>query len=197
MKFVLAGNNAKKLKEMNDILSSIGIEVVGQKELGFDVHTEETGTTFLENAALKAKEMSAVSVMPAIADDSGLAVDALGGAPGVYSARYGGESCVTDEDRMYLLLQNMQDVEQKSARFVSCVVCAWPDGRVLSAEGEIRGEIIDTPKGENGFGYDPVFYVAELGKTLAELTAEEKNKISHRANALIKLKVELEKMKLC
>ncbi len=193
MIFVLAGNNAKKLREMNDILSSIGVEVRSGREMGFEVHTEETGTTFLENARLKAADMARASNMPAIADDSGLVVDALGGEPGVYSARYGGDACADDGERMLFLLKNMEGMEQRSAHFVSCIVCIMPDGSEISAEGRISGEIAHAPSGEGGFGYDPVFYVPELGKTLAEIPQEEKNKISHRARALEKLKLELEK----
>lgn len=194
MKFVLAGNNESKLREMNSILTSIGIEVVSQRALGFDIHTEETGSTFEENAFLKANELMKASNMPTIADDSGLVVDALDGDPGVYSARYGGESCKSDADRVNLLLKNMENKEQRSAKFVSCVVCIFPDGRSITVRGEVMGEIAKQPSGNGGFGYDPVFYLPEYEATMAEITQEKKNMVSHRGRALQKLRIELENM---
>ena len=194
MKFILAGNNPGKLREMNEILTEIGIEVVRQKDLGFDIHTDETETTFEENAFLKANELMLASGMPAIADDSGLAVDALGGEPGVYSARYGGESCKTDDERTALLLKNMEGREQRNAKFVSAIVCVFPDGKSITVRGEVEGEITLAPTGNGGFGYDPVFYLPQFGRTMAEISQEEKNSVSHRGRALKKLKIELEKM---
>ncbi len=193
MKFVLAGNNAKKLKEMNEILSSIGIEVVSQRKMGFNIQTNETGTTFEENAFLKANELMLASHMPAIADDSGLVVDALDGAPGIYSARYGGDACKNDAERTNLLLGNMENKEHRDAKFVSSIVCVYPDGSTISVRGEVIGEITSVPVGDGGFGYDPVFYLPKLNKTMAQLPSDEKNAISHRGDALRKLKIELEK----
>lgn len=195
MRFILASNNAKKLKELKEILSQFDIEVVSQKDAGLDLDVEETGTTFAENALLKARAACAASGCPAVADDSGLAVEALGGAPGVYSARYGGENggkLKTDEDRYMLLLKNMADKEQREAKFVSSIACVFPNGDILTAEGECHGEIAREPQGDGGFGYDPVFWLPDQGKTMAELLPEEKNAISHRGNALKKFKIELE-----
>ena len=183
MKLVLASKNKKKLVEMNDILSHLGIEVCSEGEAGVDVEVEETGTTFEENSLLKARAVMEESGMPAIADDSGLCVDALGGAPGVYSARYGGEG-LSDVERYQLLLDNMKGQMPRTARFVSVITCCFPDGDVLSARGECEGTIAFAPMGEGGFGYDPIFYYPPYGKTLAEVSPEEKNQVSHRANAL-------------
>ena len=196
MKLVLASKNKKKLVEMNDILSQLGIEVCSEAEAGVDVEVEETGTTFEENSLLKARAVMEASGLPAIADDSGLCVDALGGAPGVYSARYGGEG-LDDIQRYRLLLENMRGQMPRTARFVSVITCCFPNGDVISARGECPGTIALAPMGEGGFGYDPVFFVPGLRKTFAQLTAEEKNAISHRGNALrafaVKLKEYLEK----
>ena len=183
MKLVLASKNKKKLVEMNEILSHLGIEVCSEGEAGVDVEVEETGTTFEENSLLKARAVMEASGMPAIADDSGLCVDVLGGAPGIYSARYGGEG-LSDVERYQLLLDNMKGQMPRTARFVSVITCCFPDGDVLSARGECEGTIAFAPMGEGGFGYDPVFFVPGLKKTFAQLTAEEKNAISHRGKAL-------------
>ena len=176
MKLVLASKNKKKLAEMNDILSHLGVEVCSEAEAGVDVEVEETGTTFEENSLLKARAVMEASGLPAIADDSGLCVDALNGAPGVYSARYGGPG-LDDPGRV--------------------ITCCFPNGDVLSARGECEGTVAFTPIGEGGFGYDPVFFVPPLKKTFAQLTAEEKNAISHRGKALeafqVKLREYLEK----
>lgn len=191
MKLVLASQNKKKLVEMNDILSSLGIEVCSQADAGVDLEPEETGTTFEENSLIKAKAVMEASGLPAIADDSGLCVDCLNGAPGVYSARYGGEG-LSDEDRYRMLLENMRGQMTRAAKFVSVITCCFPNGDVLSARGECPGTIAYAPMGEGGFGYDPVFFVPELKKTFAQLTAEEKNAISHRGKALEAFKVKLE-----
>ena len=183
MKLVLASKNKKKLVEMNDILSHLGIEVCSEAEAGVDVEVEETGTTFEENSLLKAKAVMEASGLPAIADDSGLCVDALGGAPGVYSARYGGPG-LDDVGRYQLLLENMKGQMPRTARFVSVITCCFPNGDVLSARGECEGTIAFAPMGEGGFGYDPVFFVPELKKTFSQLTPDEKNAISHRGKAL-------------
>ena len=189
MKFVLASHNRGKLREMQDILEPLGIRVVLQSDLGLDLEPEETGETFAENALIKAKAVMEASGLPAIADDSGLCVDWLGGAPGVYSARSGGLS--TDPERCALLLQNMRGSTNRAAHFHSAVVCAFPEGEVLSAQGDCFGAIAFAPMGENGFGYDPIFMVPELRKTFAQLTAEEKNAISHRGRALRAFAAEL------
>ena len=179
MKLVLASKNKKKLVEMNEILSHLGTEVCSEAEAGVDGEVEETGTTFEENSLLKARAVMEASGLPAIADDSGLCVDALNGAPGVYSARYGGEG-LDDTGRYWLLLENMKGQMPRTAKFVSVITCCFPNGDVLTARGECPGTIAFAPQGEGGFGYDPVFFVPPLKKTFAQLTAEEKNAISHR-----------------
>ena len=183
MKLVLASKNVKKMREMNDILSGMGVEVCLQADVGIDVDVEETGTTFEENSRLKAQAVMEASGLPAIADDSGLCVDALNGAPGVYSARYGGEG-LSDPERYRMLLDNMRGQMTRTAKFVSVITCCFPNGDVLSARGECPGTIAYAPMGEGGFGYDPVFFVPELKKTFAQLTADEKNAVSHRGKAL-------------
>jgi XTP/dITP diphosphohydrolase len=182
-KFVLATHNPGKLKEMGAILSQYGVEVVSPRELGIAVDVEETGTTFAENAMLKAKAICAASGLPAIADDSGLCVDALNGGPGVYSARYGGEG-LDDKGRYQLLLNTMRGQTTRAAHFACAIACAFPNGDELTAEGRCEGTIAFAPMGEGGFGYDPVFFVPELKKTFGQLTAEEKSAISHRGKAL-------------
>ena len=186
-RFVLASHNQAKLREMRQILGELGILVLSQQEAGVDVEPEETGTTFEENAVIKAVSVMEASGLPAVADDSGLAVDALGGAPGVYSARYGGGHDRSDAERNALLLKNMEHEEQRGAKFVSVIAVAYPDGRILTARGEVRGEIAREERGENGFGYDPLFRLPD-GRHMAELSNEEKNAISHRGNALRELK---------
>ena len=191
MKLVLASKNRKKLAEMNEILSRLGIEVCSEAEAGVDVEVEETGTTFEENSLLKARAVMEASGLPAVADDSGLCVDALNGAPGVYSARYGGEE-LDDAGRCRLLLENMRGQMPRTARFVSVITCCFPNGDVISARGECPGTIAFAPMGEGGFGYDPVFFIPGLKKTFAQLTPEEKNAISHRGKALELFKAKLE-----
>ena len=181
--FVLATHNPGKLKEMGAILSQFGVEVVSPKDLGITVDVEETGTTFAENAMLKAKAICAAAGLPAIADDSGLCVDALNGAPGVYSARYGGEG-LDDRGRYMLLLNNLRGQTTRAAHFSCAIACAFPNGGELTAEGRCDGTIAFAPMGEGGFGYDPVFFVPEKAKTFGQLTAEEKSAISHRGRAL-------------
>ena len=183
MKLVLASKNQKKLRELREILSAQGVEVVSEADVGVDVDVEETGTTFEENALLKARAVCEASGLPAVADDSGLCVDALGGAPGVYSARYGGPG-LDDVGRYQLLLENMRGMLDRRCKFVSAICCCFPDGEVITARGECPGTLAYAPKGEDGFGYDPIFFLPERKKTFAELTAEEKNAISHRGNAL-------------
>ena len=191
MKLVLASKNEKKLKEMNEILSGMGVEVCSQADAGVDVDVEETGTTFEENSMLKAKAVMEASGLPAIADDSGLCVDALNGAPGVYSARYGGEG-LDDAGRYRLLLSSMPAGKPRTAKFVSVITCCFPNGDVLTARGECPGTIAFAAMGEGGFGYDPVFFLPKLKKTFAQLSAGEKNAISHRGRALEAFQAKLE-----
>ena len=184
MKYVIATHNAHKLIELRRILLPLGIEAVTDRDLGTELpEVEETGTTFAENAYLKAASACEATGLPAIADDSGLVVDALGGRPGVYSARYGGEEA-TDDDRNVLLLGEMKDVPagQRQARFISAVCCVFPNGDVLRSEGAFEGEIAYAPAGENGFGYDPIFMVGD--RTSAQMSPAEKDAVSHRGKAL-------------
>ena len=171
MKFILASQNQHKLVEMQNILSAHGVEVVLQSELGLHVEVEETGATFAENAMLKAKAVMAASGLPAIADDSGVCVDALNGAPGVYSARYGGPE-LDDVGRYRLLLENMRGARDRTAHFTSAIACAFPNGDTIEAEGICPGMIAYAPQGDGGFGYDPVFFLPQLRKTYAQLTPE-------------------------
>ena len=189
VRFVLASNNKGKLKEMREILSELGIEVMSQKEAGIASEPEENGTTFEENAIIKARAAMEASGLPAIADDSGIAVDALNGEPGIYSARYG--DCGSDEERVEYLLKNMENEEHRAAKFVSSIAVAFPGGDVLTTIGECHGELTYAPVGENGFGYDPVFYMEQFGRTLAQVTPEEKNSVSHRGRALRAMKEKL------
>lgn len=184
MKVILASKNQHKLVELSTILSQLGFEIALESEYGLDIDVEETGTTFEENSFLKAQAVMKASGLPVLADDSGLMVDALGGAPGVYSARYGNKS--SDQERTAFLLENMKTVpeEKRTAKFVCVITCLWPDGRKIVARGECPGRIAFQPHGENGFGYDPVFYLPEKDKTYAQLSSDEKNAISHRARAL-------------
>lgn len=191
MKFILATHNPGKLREMSDILSHLGVEVVSPADMGITMEVEETGTTFAENAMLKAKAICAASGLPAIADDSGLCVDALNGGPGVYSARYGGEG-LDDRGRYMLLLNSLRGQTTRAAHFACAIACAFPDGKTLTAEGRCDGAIAFAPLGEGGFGYDPVFLVPEKGKTFGQLTAEEKSAISHRGRALRDFSAKLE-----
>lgn len=191
MRFVLASKNEHKLVEMRQILGELGIEVVLEAEVGVDLEVEETGTTFEENAALKATAVMRATGLPAIADDSGLCVDALNGAPGVYSARYGGEGLL-DKRRYELVLEALKGQTDRRAKFVSCICCVFPDGHQVTARGECPGTIAFAPQGEGGFGYDPVFFVPALRKTYSQMTAEEKNSVSHRGSALRLFKTKLE-----
>lgn len=193
MDFLIATHNLKKRDELQRILSPLGIHVLTADEAGVDLtDVEETGTTFEENALLKARSGAKEGNMPCIADDSGLCVDALDGAPGVYSARYAGEHG-NDAKNNEKLLKALSDVppEKRTAQFVSCVACVFPDGRELTVQGEVKGVIGYEPKGENGFGYDPLFYVGE--RSFAQFTSAEKDAVSHRGNALRGLAKELPK----
>ena len=184
MDFLIATHNMKKRDELQRILSLLGVHVLTADEAGVDLtDVEETGTTFEENALLKARSGCKEGKMPCIADYSGLCVDALDGAPGVYSARFAGEHG-NDDKNNEKLLSLLSDVppEKRTARFVSTVACVFPDGRELVVRGECEGKIGYEKRGENGFGYDPLFYVGE--RTFAEFTPEEKDAVSHRGNAL-------------
>ncbi len=188
MRFVVASHNPKKKEELQRILGPLGIDAYIDPTLE-DV--EETGTTFEENALLKAESACKQTGCPAIADDSGLMIDALDGRPGVYSARYAGEGA-TDEQRIAKVLDELKNVpaDKRGAKFVSSICCVFPNGDVLTVRGECPGIIGTTPKGHDGFGYDPVF-VVEGGRTFAELTPAEKDAISHRGNAMRKMKAVL------
>ena len=190
MKFVLASQNKHKLVEMQSILAAHGVEVVLEADVGLNVDVEETGETFAENAMLKARAVMEASGLPAIADDSGVCVDALNGAPGVYSARYGGPE-LDDVARYRLLLENMRGTRTRTAHFTSCIACVFPNGDTLEAEGVCPGTIAFAPQGDGGFGYDPVFFLPELRKTYAQLTPEEKAAVSHRGKALAVFEVKL------
>ena len=182
-RLVLATHNPGKLAEMKAILSGLGVEVISPAEAGIEVDVEETGATFAENAMLKAKAVCAAAGLPAIADDSGLCVNALNGGPGVYSARYGGEE-LDDRGRCMLLLNSMRGQSTRVAHFACAVACVFPNGDTLEAEGRCDGAIAFAPLGEGGFGYDPVFLIPGKGKTFGQLSPEEKSAISHRGKAL-------------
>jgi len=193
MKIFLATGNKHKIDEIKAIFKNVkDIEILSIKD-GIEIpEVVEDGDTFEANSAKKALEIAKFTGMITIADDSGLCVDALNEEPGVYSARYSGEGA-TDASNNAKLIKNLQGIENRKAHFVSVITLGKPDGRAYSFRGEVEGEIIDIPRGDTGFGYDPHFYVAEYGKTLAEMP-EMKNVISHRANALKKLEVELEEI---
>ncbi len=191
-RIVFATGNAGKMKEIKEILSDMDAEVVSMKDAGIAVDIEENGKTFEENAVIKAKAVAALTEDAVLADDSGLEVDYLNGEPGVYSARYMGE------DTSYLIknqaiLDRLAGVpkEQRTARFVCAIAAALPDGNVLVTRETIEGYIGEKPAGSNGFGYDPIFYVDEFGCSTAELTEEQKNRISHRGKALRAMKEKL------
>ena len=186
MKVVLASKNPHKLVEISKITEKFGFELVLQSQLGVDIDVEETGTTFEENSLLKARAVMEATGLPALADDSGIAVDALNGEPGVYSARYAGGHDDADNNRK--ILENLKDVpaEKRSAHFVSVIACVFPDGRELVARGECPGTMLFDYRGNGGFGYDPLFLYEPMGKTFAEMNAKEKNSISHRARAMAK-----------
>lgn len=184
---IAATKNKGKIREMQTILGELDIEVKSQNDVGITVDAEENGTTFEANALIKARAVAELTGEVVIADDSGLCVECLDGRPGIYSARYAGEGA-TDADRIKKLLDEMGNNKNRRAKFVCAVAMVYPDGRELTAIGEVCGNIIDEPKGENGFGYDPVFVPDELDKTFAQASNEEKNNISHRKRALMKLR---------
>ena len=190
MKLILASNNAHKLTEMKAILSPYFDEIVSMGEAGIEHETVEDGKTFMENAVKKAKELAEISGCCAIADDSGLCVDALAGGPGVFSARFAGVHG-DDKANNALLLKELEGEHDRGAHYTCAIALAWPDGRLLTAEDYLYGEIAYDERGTNGFGYDPLFLLKELGLRTAELSPEEKNRISHRGKALRKLVEEL------
>ncbi len=193
MKLIIASNNKGKLREFKKILEPMGYEVLSQREAGINVEVEENGETFEENARIKAKAIYEFSGCATLSDDSGIVVDALGGRPGVYSARYGTPD-LDDEGRTALLLKEMQGVpdEKRTARYVAVIHFIKENGEEISVRGECEGKIGYEPVGENGFGYDPVFIYGD--KTFAQHTEEFKNSVSHRANALKKLQQALGKV---
>ncbi len=186
-KMLVATGNPGKLREVSSILKGMPFDVVSLKDLGISMEVEETGATFAENAILKANAYCGRAGMLTMADDSGLVVDALGGRPGVLSARYGGEG-LADEERVELLLRELEGVpwERRTARFRCVIALAWPEGRVETVDGVVEGVIQFEPEGCNGFGYDPVFRLPERGCTTAQLSTSDKNRISHRGQAVRK-----------
>jgi XTP/dITP diphosphohydrolase len=187
-RLLIATNNPGKLKEYREIFKELALTITSPQEEGISLFVEECGRSYAENAILKARAYARASGLLTLADDSGLEVEALGDAPGIFSARYGGRT--SDEDRYRLLLEKMRDIprEKRQARFVCFAALATPQGEVEIAEGSCQGVITFTPRGKHGFGYDPVFYLPEEGCTMAELEPEVKNKISHRARAAMKIK---------
>ena len=183
MKLAIATNNRHKLQEIRAILGDSFEELLSLKDLGIDVDVEETGTTLEENALIKARAILALSGIATLADDTGLMVDALNGAPGVYSARYAGEEH-NDAKNRSLLLKNLNGVKDRSAHFATVIALCYPDGKTLTASGRVNGEILLSERGTEGFGYDSLFFSTELGKTFAEATQAEKNSVSHRGRAL-------------
>lgn len=188
-KIVFATTNAGKIKEIKEILANFDVEVASMKEMNITADIEENGATFEENSLIKARAVSKLTGLPALADDSGLEVDYLNGEPGIYSARYLGRDTDYDYKNNYIIkkLKDAKD-EERSARFVCVISLVLPDGREFVKKGVMEGRIGYEIKGENGFGYDPIFYLPEYGKTSAEISAEEKNKISHRGKALSAMK---------
>lgn len=186
MKLIIASNNAHKLTEMKAILSPFFDDVQSMREAGIEHETVEDGRTFMENAVKKARELAEISGQAAIADDSGICVDALDGAPGIFSARFSGVHG-DDKANNRLLLEKLQGVENRAAHYTCAIALCWPDGRMLTAEDYLFGEIAHDEKGTGGFGYDPLFLLPERGVRTAELGPGEKNAISHRGKALRKL----------
>lgn len=195
--FILASNNAGKYREFKAILEPLGFSLVPQALAGADFEVNETGETFEENAYLKASTVAQYTRFPAIADDSGLCVNALGGAPGVHSARFGGGKGWTDEQKFRYLLDRIKDAEDRSAKFVCCICLVTPDNRIITARGECPGRIAEAPAGHGGFGYDPIFIPEGYDEPFGVLGTDVKNKISHRARALAAFRAELERSGLC
>lgn len=193
-KIIFATGNAGKVKEIRMIMEDTGMEILSMKEAGISVEVDEDGVTYEENALLKARAVAACTDAIVMADDSGLEIDYLNKEPGVYSARYMGEdtSYHIKNNNLIERLNGVPD-EQRTARFVCAIAAVLPDGKELTTRATIEGRIGYEEKGENGFGYDPIFYVPEFGKTTAELTEEEKNQVSHRGKALERMKEEIKK----
>ena len=189
MKLIIASNNAHKIQEIKEILSGKFSEILSLKEAGVTHETVEDGTTFLENSRKKASEIAALTGCAALADDSGLCVDVLGGAPGIYSARFAGEGSkeLRDGANNALLLAKLEGESDRKAHFTCAMTLVYPDGREVCAEGYMHGEILTSARGKCGFGYDPLFLPLGENRSVAEMSEEEKNSISHRANALKKL----------
>ena len=183
MEIVAATNNRGKAREFAEILKDAGISVLPMQDVGISIEIEETGKTFAENAMIKAKAVSALCDFPVLADDSGLCVNQLNGAPGLYSARFAGENA-TDKELREKLLTEMKGMNDRSAFFISSVVLLFKDGRSIAAEGKVFGNITEEERGSGGFGYDALFYCDEIGKTFAEASPYEKDSISHRGRAL-------------
>lgn len=192
-RIIFATTNQGKMREIREIMKDSGYEILSMREAGISVDIAEDGTTFEENALIKARTIANRTGEISMADDSGLEIDWLDGAPGITSARFLGENTGYDVKNRYLL-QKLEDVPEaeRTARFVCAIACVWPDGRSLTKRGTIEGYIGYEERGTNGFGYDPIFMVPEYGKTTAELSMEEKNEISHRAKALRAMRKELE-----
>lgn len=186
MELIIASNNKHKIREIKKILGGRFESIRSLAEAGISHETVEDGKTFLENAVKKAREISEISGVAALADDSGICVDALGGAPGIYSARFAGgcSEHSDDEDNNKLLLEKLSGENNRRAHYTAAVAIVWPDGRTVTAEGHLFGEIITEPRGTGGFGYDPLFVPEGESRTVAEMTDAEKNEISHRARAL-------------
>lgn len=195
-RILFATGNEGKMKEIRMILADLGLPVLSMKEAGVKADIVEDGTTFEENAAIKARAVTEITGDIVLADDSGLEIDYLNGEPGIYSARYLGED-TPYEKKNAILLQRLEGVpmEQRGARFVCAVACAFPDGRLLTCRGVMEGKIGLESKGSNGFGYDPIFYLPEFGCTSAELSPEQKNQVSHRGKALREMRKMLEGLK--
>lgn len=193
-KIVFATGNAGKMREIREIFADMEVEVCSMKELGIHIPIEENGRTFEENAVIKAKAVAKACGEIVLADDSGLEIDYLNKEPGIYSARYMGEETPYSVKNANLV-ERLKGVpkSQRTARFVCAIAAIFPDGEIRTTKGVIEGRIGDGEKGTNGFGYDPIFYVPELGKTTAELSNNEKNEISHRGKALREMKEELKK----
>ena len=197
MKLILATGNKGKVREFKEILEPLGVEILAQSEIGLDLDVEETGETLEENAYLKAFAVAQATGLPAIADDSGLCVDALDGAPGVHSARFGGGKSWTDQQKYEYLLEKLEGAADRSAKFVSCICCVFPNGDILRARGECPGRILTAPAGEAGFGYDPVFAPEGYDQSFGQLGDAIKNQISHRARALAAFREKLEEYTSC
>jgi XTP/dITP diphosphohydrolase len=196
LELLIATHNQGKMREYRHLLQDVPLKLVSLDELGISQDIAETGTTFAENAWLKAEGYAGLSGMLTLSDDSGLEVDALGGEPGIHSARYGGDSCASDQERVQLLLRNLAGVprEKRTARFRCVIAICDPDGRKASVVGSVAGMIQYEPEGNEGFGYDPVFYLPSYGQTMSQIPLADKNRISHRSDATGKAKAVLKEL---